>query len=175
MKLLKPLFLIALFFCLLSVRTAASAEKKFDWFVCKNSEIKFDDGDSFFCGSEEIRMLGIDTPEIIHERHGIFIDQPYGKKAAAFTKKQFERAKRIVIIRGGRGGYGRTLAHVLLDGELLGVKLIKAGLAYENIGRYGDNGLPEFALQITEAARSSPRPNFEDPHAWRQKNQKKVK
>ncbi|MDD2731374.1 MAG: thermonuclease family protein, partial [Candidatus Portnoybacteria bacterium] len=69
--------------------------------------------------------------------------------------------------------YGRTLAHVLLDGELLGAKLIKAGLAYESISHFGDNGMPEFALQILEAAKVAPKPSFEEPYKWRKKHQKK--
>ena len=151
----------------------AARKTMLDTSVCPLKMIEYDDGDSFACMDEQIRVLGIDTPEIIHTDHGIFIDQPMGRKAAAFTEDLLKGAGRIVIVRGGSDPYGRTLAHVLIDGELLGAKLIKAGLAYENISRYGDGGLPEYALQITEAWNSSLKPSFEDPHVWREKHQKR--
>ena len=80
----------------------------------------------------------------------------------------------MVIVRGGRDPYGRTLAHVLVDGELLGVRLIQAGLAYETVTHFGDNGLPEFALAILEASKAAPKPDFEAPYKWRKKHQKRT-
>ncbi len=153
---------------------AKKSSRKLDTKLC--TAIVYDDGDSFTCDGEQIRVLGIDTPEIRHPDHGISIDQPKGKEAAAFTKRFLEKAKRVVIVRGGKGYYGRTLAHVLADGNLLGVALIQAGLAYENVSRYGDNGLPEFAFQITEAWKALvKKPTFQNPANWRKKNQKKIK
>lgn len=58
-------------------------------------------------------------------------------------------------------------------GRRQGVRLLKAGLAYENVSRYGTNGLPEFALMIKEAAKISPKPKFDDPHVWRKQNKGK--
>lgn len=144
--------------------------KKLDWSYCPKDKLEYDDGDSFKCGSEAIRVLGIDTPETKHPTHGFHKDQPYGREATNFTNDILRNAKKVIIVRGGKDPYGRTLAHVLVDGELLGVKLIKASLAYENVSRYGDNSLPEFALQIKEASEVSPKPKFEDPHLWRKKN-----
>ncbi len=155
--------------------STALAKKKLNWSLCEKSKIEFDDGDSFFCGDEDIRILGIDTPEIIHKEHGIFIDQPYGRGAKKLTDKLLKDAKRVVLVRYRKGGYGRTLAHVLVDGELLALQLIRAGLAYETISRYGDNGMPEFALEITEASKTSPKPKFQNPYLWRKKNQKRKK
>ena len=149
-------------------------KKRLDVKLCPISGIGFDDGDSFSCDGEQIRILGVDTPETRHPDHGFMKDQPMGKKATRFTYNALKKAKRILIIRGGKGYYGRTLAHVLLDGELLGVKLIKAGFAFENISRYGDNGMPEFALEISETWKSSPRPKFQDPHLWRKQNRGKL-
>lgn len=139
--------------------------------VCPGSEIRYDDGDSFSCRGEDIRVLGVDAPEIRHEKHGILVDQPRGKEAAAFTKDIMIRAKRIAIIKGGKDKYGRRLAHVLIDGDLLAVKIIQKGLGYETISQYGDNGFPEFSIAIKEAAASSPKPDFENPSDWRKKNQ----
>ncbi len=149
------------------------AYKNLDTSFCHISKIKFDDGDSFSCAGEPIRILGIDTPEIIHPSHGIFEDQKGGRKAAAETKRILTQAERIIIVRAGKDPYGRTLAHVLADGELLGVRLLKMGLAYENITQFGDNGLPQFALMIVEAAKVAPKPDFEEPYKWRKRNQLK--
>ena len=177
---MKPSIIILATVLLLSTSCNALAAKKsakkksLDTKLCHISHIKFDDGDSFSCDGEQIRVLGIDTPETRHPDHGFMKDQPMGKKATNFTYKALKKAKRILIIRGGKGYYGRTLAHVLLDGELLGIKLIKAGLAYENVSRYGDNGMPEFALEISETWKTSPRPTFQDPHLWRKSNRGKL-
>ena len=147
--------------------------KKLDTTICPIAKIDFDDGDTFSCTSEKIRVLGVDTPEISHPKHGIQRDQEGGRAAAEFTKAAISNAKRVLIVRDGRDPYGRTLAHVLVDGELLGVRLIKAGHAYENIAHFGDNGMPEFALQIIEAVKSTRKPSFEEPYKWRRKNQRK--
>ncbi len=161
---------------LLFCSTALAKKKglaKLDVETCEKSKIEIDDGDTFKCNGLTIRLIGADTPEIAHPRHGISADQEKGREAAAFAKSAIEGAKRVIVAKAGKDRYGRTLAHALIDGELLSVKLIKASLAYETITRYGTNGMPEFALAILETAKSSPAPSFEDPHEWRKKNQLK--
>ncbi|MEW5768307.1 MAG: thermonuclease family protein [bacterium] len=138
------------------------------------SAIRPDDGDSFFYKNITIRVLGIDTPEIIHEEHGIFEDQPYGRKAAQMTREILARAKTIEYLPFKNDGYGRLLAHVFVDGELLSVLLIRAGLAYETVTYYGDNGFPDLAERIRKAACGSGLPPFEPPWKWRREHQVKV-
>jgi micrococcal nuclease len=135
------------------------------------SAIRPDDGDSFYYKDLTIRVLGIDTPEIIHKKHGIFEDQPYGREAAAMTKDILRNAKIVEYVPFQNDKYGRLLAHVFVNGELLSVHLIKAGLAYETVSYYGDNGFPEIAEKILEAAHESLRPPFEQPYKWRQRHQ----
>jgi endonuclease YncB( thermonuclease family) len=139
----------------------------------EKASIRMDDGDSFFYRGLAIRILGIDAPEIIHEEHGIFEDQPCGRKAAAMTAALLREAKTIEYLPYQNDKYGRLLAHVFVDGDLLSVLLINAGLAYETVSYYGDNGFPELAQKILEAARKSPRPPFEKPYRWRRKHQVK--
>ncbi len=176
---MKKIIIITLLLTTISVGCfAKDADKRSVEFRKKVSEcpkqmIKKDDGDSIFCGDEYIRILGFDTPETIHEEHGIFENQELGPESKKYASKLIDAAKSVVIIRSKADKYGRTLAHVLLDGELLAVKMIKAGFAYESVSHYGDSGFPEFALQIKEAAKSMPTPKFESPHKWRQKHQKK--
>lgn len=135
------------------------------------SAIRPDDGDTFFYKSFAIRILGIDAPEIIHKEHGIFEDQPYGREAAEMTINILRNAKIIEYLPFRDDKYGRLLAHVFVDGELLSIHLIRAGLAYENISYYGDNGFPGLAERILKTVNESPRPPFEVPYIWRKRYQ----
>jgi len=135
--------------------------------------IRPDDGDTFYYKDVTIRILGIDAPEIIHKEHGIFENQPYGRRAAAMTIDILRKAKVIEYLPFQNDKYGRLLAHVFVDGELLSIHLIKAGLAYESISYYGDNGFPGLAERILKAAHESPRPPFEMPYKWRRRHQRK--
>ena len=138
-------------------------------------DIKFDDGDTFIVKKTAIRILGIDTPEVRNPAVGIFEDQPYGPEAADSTRAMLLRAHVIELAYDGRDIYHRRLAHVFVDGELLGVKLIGYGLAYENVRHFGDNGFPDLADRIIRAADAGPKPAFEPPHIWRKKHQTHVK
>jgi len=135
--------------------------------------IRPDDGDTFFYKDLTIRVLGIDAPEIIHKEHGIFEDQPYGRKAAAMTANVLLKAKSVEYVPFQNDKYGRLLAHVFVDGKLLAIHLIRAGLAYETVSYYGDNGFPGIANKILKAAHESPRPRFERPYKWRRRHQKR--
>lgn len=170
---------ITTFALLLSSFTGVAAakggfSKELDTKLCPIGLIDFDDGDTFICEGETIRVLGIDTPEIIHKEHGIMEDQKDGRRAASATQSILKSAKRILLVRNGKDKYGRTKAHVIVDGELLAVKLIERGLAYETISIYGDSGFPEFALQCLEASKSHPKPKFDPPWKWRKLHQKKT-
>ncbi len=137
------------------------------------AQIQFHDGDTFMYRDDSIRVLGIDTPEVTEPDVGIFEDQPYGRAAADSTHALIVRAKRVEIAYDGRDKYKRRLAHVFVDGELLAVKLLGMGLAYENVSHFGDNGFPDLADQILQAAHEGPKPPFEPPHQWRKKHQRK--
>ena len=84
-----------------------------------------------------------------------------------------QSAELLEWVPDGEDRYGRKLAHVLVDGRLMAVDLIKMGLAYENVSYYGDNGFPDLADQILKAAQEAPQPAFENPYKWRRKHQKK--
>ena len=136
--------------------------------------VEFDDGDTFLLDGAPIRILGIDTPETKSPSVGIFEDQPFGPAAAESTEALMTRARLLEWVPDGTDYYGRRLAHVLVDGELLGVILIEMGLAYENVSYFGDNGFPDLADQILRASLDAPRPAFEPPYRWRKKHQKRL-
>ncbi len=94
--------------------------------------------------------------------------------AAGFTYQTLTGAQAVTIIERGTDKYGRVLAHVVVDdGELLSVKLINAGLAYETISVYGDNGMPDIAVEIESSFYALPQPFFQNPHDWRNEHQLK--
>ena len=134
--------------------------------------VQFDDGDTFLLDGDPVRILGIDAPETASPGVGIMQDQPYGRAAAESTRALMTRAQLLEWVPDGKDYYGRRLAHVLVDGDLLSVKLIDMGLAYENVSYFGDNGFPDLADRILKASLTAPRPPFEPPHQWRKKHQK---
>lgn len=137
------------------------------------SAIRFDDGDTFETKGETIRVLGIDTPEIAHPRLGVHEGQPYGDVAAESTRVWMMRARLLEIVPDGRDMYGRRLAHVFVDGELLSVRLLRHGLAYETVTHFGDNGFPDLAQQILDTSLASPKPPFEEPYKWKRRQREK--
>lgn len=80
-------------------------------------------------GKEEtVRFLLVDTPETKHPRLGI---QPFGPEASAFTKKYASEGKKIQLELdvSEREKYGRLLAYVWVDGQMLNRLLVEQGLA----------------------------------------------
>ena len=139
------------------------------------STLEVEDGDTFFLQGETIRVLGIDTPEIAHPEMGMNEPQPYGIAATESTRVWLARGEVLEYVPDGRDKYGRRLAHVFIDGELLAVMLINAALAYETVSFYGDNGFPDLAEQILEASRTAPKPDFEPPYQWKRKQRQRAK
>lgn len=137
------------------------------------TQIHFDDGDSFELAGEHIRLLGIDTPETRSPTVGIYEDQAHGPEAAESTQVWILRAETVEIVKDGRGTYGRRLAHIFVDGDLLAIRHLQIGLAYENVSHFGDNGFPDLADRILDAAATGPKPDFEQPYKWRKKHQKR--
>lgn len=164
--------------------------------VVDKSKLTFDDGDTVYVElsaesgildkdgrpfSGELRLLGYDTPETLHPEHGIFYHQPFGPEASALAKKLIEAATTVEVYTAGQPDkYGRLLSYLVLDGKPLAVSQIEAGLAYETVSFYGDNGFPAFAAEVTDAWSRSPirraidggqEPAFVNPHIWRKLHQ----
>jgi micrococcal nuclease len=86
---------------------------------------------------ERLRFLGINTPEI-RKRPDDPPDQPWGRDAANFVTLLLPPGTEIGLAfdDGPReGAYGRTLAYIIVDGELLNALLLREGY-----GRFNDYG-----------------------------------
>lgn len=77
-----------------------------------------------------VRFLSINTPEIAHDD---VEEEPYGTQASDFTCNALKNASVIKILYDPKSDstdkYGRVLAWVFVDNELLQEKLVKNGLA----------------------------------------------
>lgn len=92
------------------------------------------DGDTFKVLLDDkeytVRMLAIDTPESVHPSKGV---EYYGKEASDFTCDKVTKAKTIELEYDDNSDkldkYGRLLAWVFVDDELLQQTLIEQGYA----------------------------------------------
>jgi len=148
--------------------------QQIEFWDCSGSRFAPDDGDSLYCDGIPMRMLGIDTPEIIHEDQGISQNQELGPQARDFTVAVLQKAQRITIVHeiDRFDYYCRPLVYVLVDGVLLQELIMRAGYAYENVEKYGDQGMSPYAALIMKAWNELPGPlPFEKPSDWRKANQ----
>ncbi|WP_338754197.1 thermonuclease family protein [Bacillus sp. FJAT-52991] len=77
--------------------------------------------------TERVRMILVDTPETKHPRLGV---QPFGPEASAYTKELLTNKEvELEVDVQERDQYGRMLAYVWLDGQLVNEQLIAEGLA----------------------------------------------
>ncbi len=167
--------LVALaYLIVLSAADDARAGEKARVAVAK-SHIHFDDGDSIRIrwpgkDAEDIRILGIDTPEVLHLDHNLPYPQPFGEAAGGFLRGCIAASDKIELLRSGeKDKYGRTLGYLYVDGKNYSVLVIQARLAYGPNPRFGDNGLPEQNKACIEAAKTAGPPPFEQPWLYRKR------
>jgi len=96
------------------------------------------DGDTLVTeDGEKIRFLGIDSPEI-WKKKGDKADEPWGRDAANYAKMLLPSGSKIGLAfeaKATEGAYGRKLAYVIVDGELVNGLLLKEGYAeYKDFG-----------------------------------------
>ncbi|MAG55082.1 MAG: hypothetical protein CMJ83_02200 [Planctomycetes bacterium] len=137
--------------------------------------ISFDDGDTItihWKGKPEeiVRILGIDTPEVLHLDHDIPYAQPFGDVAAGFLLGCIAASDKVELLRSGqKDPFKRTLGYVYVDGKNYSVLVIGARLAIESVSKYGDNGLPYDAAACLKAAKAAGPVPFEDPGVYRRR------
>jgi endonuclease YncB( thermonuclease family) len=93
------------------------------------------DGDSLrLKNGEEVRLIGLDTPEFGRKGRA---DKPFAREARKALVSLVEVADGRVLVRPGidrRDRYGRLLAHIYApDGENLTAELLRQGLGYQAI------------------------------------------
>jgi endonuclease YncB( thermonuclease family) len=122
------------------------------------------DGDTLRAEGREFRLLGIDTPE--KAAPWFRGDQePWASRAAARVEQILGSAETVEVRGYGRQDrYGRELVQAFADGRSIALILVREGLAYCTVGRYGDSGFPELAVRLVAEARPPP---FQKPWIWR--------
>jgi len=103
------------------------------------------DGDTLVTeDGEHIRFLGIDSPEI-WKKKGDSPDEPWGRDASNYVKLLLPSGTDIGLeFEAGakKGAYGRKLAYVIVDDELINGLLLKEGYAeykdFGNVLKHGD-------------------------------------
>ncbi|HYH28400.1 MAG TPA: thermonuclease family protein [Actinomycetota bacterium] len=112
------------------------------------------DGDTIRVGTERIRLIGIDTPELDSPEG---IPQCLAVAAARFTSRELEgRAVELELDVDELDPYGRTLAYVWKGVRLFNETLVERGLAEER--PYPPNTKHQERLHAAEArARAAPR------------------
>jgi endonuclease YncB( thermonuclease family) len=110
-----------------------------DWSTVRH----VNDGDTvLLTDGRRVRYIGIDTPEIDHERRRA---EPFGYAAREANRKLVgTRNIRLVTDREPRDRYGRLLAYVYLpDGRMVNAELLRMGLAVvlfkrPNVSRFSE-------------------------------------
>lgn len=99
---------------------SATVEKVVDGDTVK---VKFENGNV-----ETIRLLLIDTPETVHPDKPV---QPFGPEASQLAKEMMPPGKKISVELdvGERDKYGRLLAYIYVDEQMMNEVLLKKGLA----------------------------------------------
>ena len=95
--------------------------------------IRVVDGDTLDVAGERIRIVNIDTPEMPPKAK--CASEADGALRARDRLDMLVRAGPVTLERTGTDRYGRTLAHVRVDGEDAGEALVAAGLARPWEGR----------------------------------------
>ncbi len=88
------------------------------------------DGDTFRTNAgEKVRLLGINCPEVAHDRQAA---QPFGNEAKRRLVSLIAgKTVRLLLDADKKDKYGRTLAHVYLsNGAWINENLLSEGLAY---------------------------------------------
>jgi len=132
-----------------------------------------DDGDTIRISwpdapAERVRLLGIDAPEVANDRYPDHKEQPYGAESRAFARRVILGARRLELLRASRPDrYERTLGYLFVDGVNFSALSVANHMSESTVDRFGDNGFPEEAAQVREAASRAGPPPFESPVQFR--------
>ncbi|MGE0434702.1 MAG: thermonuclease family protein [Planctomycetota bacterium] len=134
--------------------------------VLRFDEVELLDADTARVRGHSVRFLGCDAPEVAGPYHE-GDQEPWASRATDFVRESLRTAGRIeLIVVEQQDRYGRLLGHFFVDGDSVSLRLVRAGLAYETISRFGDYGFEELGKQL-QAAAAEVTPAFEKPATWR--------
>jgi micrococcal nuclease len=78
-------------------------------------------------GTEDVRLIGMDTPETVDPGEGV---EPYGPQASAFAKRELTGRKVGLAFDVEKiDQYGRLLAYVYTNGSMFNEELVEKGYA----------------------------------------------
>ena len=126
-------------------------------------KVRVVDGDSLILNNEDIRLQGIDAPELLQD---CYIEQqawPCGKMARSALRKKIGREK-VSCRFDGRDQYDRLLAICLINDTELNAWLVTAGWAID----YGGYGREEAIARKNQSGIW--KGSFENPGEWRREN-----
>ena len=91
------------------------------------------DGDTIELASRQlVRYIGMDTPEVRRrvDHHWVFDPEPFGVKAME-ENRRFAEGKRVTLEYDAESHdrYGRLLAYVYVDGQMVNEQLVAEGYA----------------------------------------------
>ncbi len=136
------------------------------------SSFKVKDGDSFYLGSEEIRLWGIDAPEFFQKcNDGAGAEYSCGRKSKEFLQtllstgeiscEPMPRAKRET----------RTVAKCFIDGQDIAEIILRQGMAIE-YDYFSKNFYDQFEQEAKNSKRGIWAGTFTNPRDWRKKSRK---
>lgn len=102
-----------------------------------------------------VRLLGINAPEIAHEKYGKMSGECYGKEAADFLKGELE-GKSIILLQdpasGDKDKYSRLLRYIIVDGRIINADMVRNGYAFTY--QYSDFFLAKWFYKIEKQAKT---------------------
>lgn len=133
------------------------------------------DGDTVYFNGKIARLLGFDTAELAFFEKGTGLPTPFIGDQEPWASEGRDKLQQLinssnkleVAFAEQDDKYNRKLIHIYSNDVPVGVLMIEAGLAYQTVTRYGDNGFPEEAEMILKATSQSEKPKFTNPHVWR--------
>jgi hypothetical protein len=122
----RPLRLLPIIFLALVLRAGAAEPPCDTADAALRTVVRVIDGDTIELDhGERVRLIGVDTPETVHPRKPV---EYFGHEASAFTTRRLQgKTVHLGYDWQRTDKYGRTLAFVCLEGELVNEEIVREG------------------------------------------------